>query len=104
MSKNLKVAESLHTDQEDANVISTAVNSSDEAGKKMIKLQEERRKKSRSRREKRKMSPSSSSFLSSSSSSMSAESENEIVDKRLKIVPNGKEFKWNLPLSMAEVV
>ena len=32
MSKNLKDAESLHTDQHDANVISPVVNSSDEAG------------------------------------------------------------------------
>ena len=32
MSKNLKDAESLHTDQHDTNVISPVVNSSDEAG------------------------------------------------------------------------
>ena len=32
MSKSLKDAESLHTDQHDANVISPVVNSSDEAG------------------------------------------------------------------------
>ena len=40
MSKSLKDAESLHADQHDANVISSVVNCSDEAGqkKKMIKL------------------------------------------------------------------
>ena len=36
-----------------------------------------------------------------SSSSSSAESENEIVDKRFKIIPKGEIFKWNLPSSMA---
>ena len=34
MSKSLKDAESLHTDQHDANIISPVVNSSDEAGQK----------------------------------------------------------------------
>ena len=34
MSKSLKDAESLPTDQHDVNVISAAVNSSDEAGQK----------------------------------------------------------------------
>ena len=42
MPKSLKDAESLHADQHDANVISSVVNCSDEAGqkkkKKMIKL------------------------------------------------------------------
>ena len=38
MSKSLKDAESLHTDQQDANAISPVVSSSDEAGQKMIKL------------------------------------------------------------------
>ena len=55
-----------------------------------------------SRREKRKRLPSSYSSSSSSSSSSSTESENEIVDKRFKIVPKGEEFKWNLPSSMAD--
>ena len=39
MSKSLKDAESLYTDQHDANVISPVVNPSDEAGQKMIKLE-----------------------------------------------------------------
>ena len=39
MSKSLKDAESLHTDQHDSNIISSVVNSSDEAGQKMIKLE-----------------------------------------------------------------
>ena len=43
-----------------------------------------------------------SSPLSSSSSSPSTESENELVDKRLKIFPKGEEVKWNLPSSMAD--
>ena len=34
MSKSLKDAESLHTDQYDANIVSPAVNSSNEAGRK----------------------------------------------------------------------
>ena len=34
MSKSLKDAESLHTDQHDSNIISSVVNSSDEAGQK----------------------------------------------------------------------
>ena len=34
MLKSLKDAESLHTDQHDANIISSVVNSSDEAGQK----------------------------------------------------------------------
>ena len=34
MSKRLKDAESLHTDQHDANVTFPAINSSDEAGQK----------------------------------------------------------------------
>ena len=33
---------------------------------------------------------------------MSTESENEIVDKRLKIIPKGEELKWNLPSSTAD--
>ena len=37
MSKTLKDAESLHTDQHDANIISPVVNSSDEAGQKIDK-------------------------------------------------------------------
>ena len=61
-----------------------------------------KRKKSRSRRENRKRWPSSSSFSSSSSSTWSTKSENEIVDKRFKIVPKGEEFKLNLPSSMAD--
>ena len=40
MSKNLKDAESLHTDQHDANVISPVVNFSDEAGQKNDKAGE----------------------------------------------------------------
>ena len=63
-------------------------------------LQQKETKKSRSRREERKRSPSSSS--SSSSSSFSTESENEIVDKRFRIVPKGEKFKWNLPSSMID--
>ena len=63
---------------------------------------EKRRKKPSSRREKKKRSPSSYSFSSSSSFSSSTESENEIIDKRFKVVPKGKEFKWNLPSSMAD--
>ena len=150
MSKSLKDAESLHTDQHDANIISPVVNSSDEAGQKNDKAgdnsydgsakrvsenletsltrkqdkrhksrkrkrnslssnpeivkrsNKKRRKKSRSRREKKKRSPSSSSSVSSSSSS--TESKNETVDKRFKIVPQGEEFKWNLPSSMADYV
>ena len=39
MSQSLKDAESLHTDLHDANIISPVVDSSDEAGKKMIKLE-----------------------------------------------------------------
>ena len=39
MSQSLKDAESLHTDLHNANVISPVVDSSDEAGKKMIKLE-----------------------------------------------------------------
>ena len=39
MLKSLRDAESLHTDQHDANVISPVVNSSDEAGQKGIKLE-----------------------------------------------------------------
>ena len=39
MSQSLKDAESLHTDLHKANVISPVVDSSDEAGKKMIKLE-----------------------------------------------------------------
>ena len=35
MSKSLKDAESLHTDQHDPNAISPVVNSSDEAGQKI---------------------------------------------------------------------
>ena len=46
MPKSLKDAESLHADQHDANVISSVVNCSDEAGqkkkKKMIKLDNSR--------------------------------------------------------------
>ena len=38
MSKSLKDAESLHTDQQDANIISSVGSSSEEAGQKMIKL------------------------------------------------------------------
>ena len=34
MSKSLKDAESLHTDQHDENIISPVVNSSDDAGQK----------------------------------------------------------------------
>ena len=34
MSRSLKDAESLHADQDDANVISPVVNSSDESGQK----------------------------------------------------------------------
>ena len=36
-----------------------------------------------------------------SSSSSSVESENEIVDKKFKIIPKGEIFKWNLLSSMA---
>ena len=68
----------------------------------MKRSNKKRQKKSRSRREKRKRSPSSSSYLSSSSSSSSTESENEIVDKRFKIVSKGEELKWNLPLSVTD--
>ena len=130
----MKDAESLHTDQHDANVISPVVNSSDEAGQENDKAgdnsydepakrvsenletsstkkeykrhksrkrkrnspssspeivkrsNKKRQKKSRSRREKGKTSPSSSSSSSRLSSSSSTESENEIVDKRFKIV------------------
>ena len=39
MSQSLKDAESLHTDLHNANVISPVVDSSDKAGKKMIKLE-----------------------------------------------------------------
>ena len=39
MSKSLKDAECLHTNQHDANVISPVVNSSDEAWQKIIKLE-----------------------------------------------------------------
>ena len=35
---------------------------------------------------------------------MSTESENEMVDKRFKIIPQREEFKWNLPSSMADYV
>ena len=38
MSQILKDAESLHTDQHDANVISPVFSSIDQAGQKMIKL------------------------------------------------------------------
>ena len=60
-----------------------------------------RRKKTRSRRGKRKRSPSSS-FISSPSFGLSIESENEMVEKRFKIVPKGEEFKWGLPSNMAD--
>ena len=39
MLKSLKDAEFLHADQHDTNVISPVVNSTDEAGQKMIKLE-----------------------------------------------------------------
>ena len=39
MSKSLKDAESRHTDQRDANVISRVDNSSDEADQKLVKLE-----------------------------------------------------------------
>ena len=38
MSKSKKDAEPLHTDQHDANVISSVVNSSDEAVKKKLEI------------------------------------------------------------------
>ena len=62
-----------------------------------------RRKKSRSRLEKRpRLLSSFPDFISNSSSSSSTESENEIVEKRFKIILKGEEFKWNLKSSMAD--
>ena len=66
-------------------------------------LSKTKRKKSNLRQENRKRWHYSSSFVtSSSSSSSSTESENEMVDKRFKIILKGKVFKWNLPWSMAD--
>ena len=66
-------------------------------------LSKTKRKKSNLRQENRKRwHYSSSSVTSSSSSSSSTESENEMVDKRFKIILKGKVFKWNHPWSMAD--
>ena len=62
-------------------------NSPSSIPEKVKRSNKKRRKKSRSRREKRKRWSSSSSSSSISSSSSSTKSENEIVDKRFKIVP-----------------
>ena len=111
MSQSLNDAESLHTNQHDANVISPVLNSSDDAGINTIKLNTQRllqqvskindtshgkgnspssstKKGKRSNKEIRKKSRSRREKRKRwPLSSSSAESENEIVDKNFKIIP-----------------
>ena len=132
MSKSLKDVEPLHAHQYDANVISPLVNSNDEVGQENDKtgdnsydepakrvsesLETSSTKKGRQTTQVKEKEKKFSFIKPGDSKTLQQKEKKEVkvqarkkekvvflvIEKRFKIVPKGEEFKWNLPLSMAD--